>query len=187
MMQRQTRIAVKRQPVPLDPHKSRVRFHQLGASGATGALQPSEIFCIAGGLRWGAACLWARGGFRPRPYPPRATSARGTSASPFPRVAADDAAPKTYRNKTSTNSARPAQISRPPPPAWCLRRNRCSSTFRNFLYSGRTSVGRCLPVGARRLSACAKTLSSSLDAFIAPRVLEQFRIANPKAKISVAV
>jgi hypothetical protein len=28
-------------------------------------------------------------------------------------------------------------------------------------------VGRCLPVGARRVSACAKTFSSSLDAFIA--------------------
>src|SRR5215468_1887775 len=119
----------------------------------------------------------------PRPYPPRAISASGTSPSPFPRATADDAAPKTYRSKTSTSSARPAQISRPLPPAWCLRRKRCSSTFRNFLYSGRTSVGRRVPVGARRLSACAKTLSSSRDAFIAACVAEQFRsqIQKPKS------
>src|SRR4029077_2772626 len=63
-MQRQRHIAAGHQPVPLDSRKSRVRLHQPGASGATGALQPSEIFCIAGGLRWGAACLSARGGFR---------------------------------------------------------------------------------------------------------------------------
>src|SRR5436190_21117877 len=110
----------------------------------------------------------------PRPYPPRAISARGISASPFPRAAADDAAPKTYRNKTSTSSARRSQISRPPPPAWCLRRKRCSSTLRNFLYSGNTSVGRLAPVGASRLSACARTFSSSRDAFIA-YVAEQFK------------
>src|SRR5262249_33439130 len=62
-------------------------------------------------------------------------------------------------------------------------RNRCSSTFRNFLYSGRTSVGRRVPVGARRLSACAKTLSSSREAFIAACVAEQFRsqIQKPKS------
>jgi hypothetical protein len=42
-------------------------------------------------------------------------------------------------------------------------------------------------VGARRLSACAKTFSSSRDAFIGPSVAEQFRIAIPKAKICVAL
>src|SRR4029453_11535893 len=107
-----------------------------------------------------------------------------TSDSPFPRAVADDAAPKTYCSRTSTSSARLAQISRPPPPAWCLRRNRCSSTFRNFLYSGRTSVGRRVPVGARRLSACAKTFSSSRDAFIATCLAGQFRITIPKAKFA---
>src|SRR6187200_2521368 len=66
-MQRQRRIATKHQPVPLDARKSRVRLHQRGASGATGALQPSEISCIAGGLRSAVACLWARGGFRRAP------------------------------------------------------------------------------------------------------------------------
>src|SRR5206468_3324761 len=63
-MQRQRRIATKHQPVPLDARKSRVRLHQPGVLGATGALRPSEIFCITGGLRWGGACLWAQGGFR---------------------------------------------------------------------------------------------------------------------------
>ena len=47
-------------------------------------------------------------------------------------------------------------------------------------------MGRRVPVGARLLSACAKTFSSSRDAFIAACVAEQFRIANPKAKIWVA-
>src|SRR5215813_8310657 len=67
MRQRQRRIATKHQPVRLDARKSRVRLHQPGASGATGALQPSEIFCIAEGLRWDAACLWVPGGFRRAP------------------------------------------------------------------------------------------------------------------------
>src|SRR5207244_7275662 len=65
--QRRRRIATKHQPVPLDARKSRARLHQPGAAGATGALQPSEIFCIAGGLRWDAWCLWARAGFRHAP------------------------------------------------------------------------------------------------------------------------
>src|SRR5262249_29344913 len=75
--------------------------------------------------------------------------------------------------------------SRPPPPAWCLRRNRCSSTFRNFLYSGRTSVGRRVPVGAKRLSACAKTFSNSRDAFITRFCCAINYVGNPKAKICV--
>src|SRR2546428_326074 len=45
----------------------------------------------------------------PRPYPPRAINASGTLVSPFPRAVAA-APPKTYRNKTSTSSARRAQI-----------------------------------------------------------------------------
>src|SRR5512132_4743534 len=63
-MQRRRRIAIKHQPAPLDARKSRVRLHQPDASGAAGALQPSEIFCIAGGLPLDAWCLWAQGGFR---------------------------------------------------------------------------------------------------------------------------
>src|SRR5262249_7975541 len=108
------------------------------------------------------------------------------SAPPFPRAATDDAASKAYRNRTSTNFARSAQISRPPPSAWCFSRNRCSSTFRNFLYSGRTSVGRLVPVGARRISACAKTFSSSRDAFIA-RLLRnnlESQIQKPKSELT---
>src|SRR6188472_3966852 len=66
-MQRQTRIATRHRPVPLDARKSRVRPRQPGASGAIGALQPLEIFCIAGEPRWDAGCLWARGGFRHAP------------------------------------------------------------------------------------------------------------------------
>src|SRR5436190_3450617 len=66
-MQRRRRIATKHQPVPLDSSKSRVRLHQPGVSGASGAPQPSEIFCIVGGPQWGAVCLWVRGGFRHAP------------------------------------------------------------------------------------------------------------------------
>src|SRR5437870_1664626 len=63
-MRRQSRIATKHQPIPLDARKSRARLHQPDASGATGAPPPSEISCIAAGPRWDAACPWARGGFR---------------------------------------------------------------------------------------------------------------------------
>ena len=43
-------------------------------------------------------------------------SVRANNSEAVEVVAA--APPKTYRNKTSTSSARRAQISRPPPPAW---------------------------------------------------------------------
>src|SRR5262245_5528137 len=66
-MQRQTRIVTTHQPVPLDARKSRVRPHQPGVLGAIGALQPLEIFCIAGGPRWDAGYLSTRGGFRHSP------------------------------------------------------------------------------------------------------------------------
>jgi hypothetical protein len=66
-MQRRRRIATKRQPIPLDPRKSRARFHQLGVSGAADVLRPLEIFYTAARLQWDAARLLARGCFRHAP------------------------------------------------------------------------------------------------------------------------